>query len=124
MNRTYTAEYCEWAKEFLSQGRSMVALSAHLQIVKSTLYKWCEDHPEFAEAVELGRAAGQAWLEEEGRKSIWANKDFNNVYYLYTMKSQYRVSENEAAQSQTNVYISDSKVKEFIDKVVPQEHPI
>lgn len=103
---SYRLELCQEAMDYLSQGKSMAALSWHLKIAKSTLYKWCEEHPEFGNAVELGKAHGQLVLEEEGRKSLWANKDFNNVYYLYTMKSQYRVTEpkeEEKKDNQSNV---------------------
>jgi hypothetical protein len=119
----YNADMPRIAMEFLSVGRSKNALAGHLGIVKSTLFKWIEDHPEFAEAVEIGFMRGQAWLEEEGRKSLWDCKNFNNVVYLQTMKAQYRIKEDAEPLSQAIANAVADKTAELFDAAV-KEHKV
>ena len=123
MVKKYMPEHCQRAIDFLSEGNSMVALAAHFNVAPSTIDNWEITEPEFKESVEIGRAKGQAWLESQGRESIWKNKDFNNVYYLFTMKSQYKVRDEEPKQPAPNNGHNSGKVDEMI-KAVTAENPI
>jgi hypothetical protein len=120
----YRPEYCEKTIEFLGKARSIVALSDHLDVAECTIYEWRKRYPEFDLAIKRGQAKGQAWLEEQGIESLWKAKDFNNGVYMFTMKSQYKVSDGSDAREHTHRFEDGSnKVKEFADKVT-QEHPI
>jgi hypothetical protein len=47
----------------MASGFSPAAVAGSLLISRSTLYNWIEEHPEFAEAIEVGKAARQYFLE-------------------------------------------------------------
>ncbi len=51
----YRPEYCEIARQFCETGATDQELADRLEIHPSTLYRWFAEHPEFREAVRLGK---------------------------------------------------------------------
>jgi hypothetical protein len=63
----YDPAYCEEARTFLKDGYSTAALAGKLGVAVSTVSLWIETHPEFSEAVKVGRAGAVHWWEERAR---------------------------------------------------------
>lgn len=54
----YDEAFCETAIDVLSQGYSETVLAGEIGVVPTTIANWKLAHPEFLEAVKIGRARG------------------------------------------------------------------
>lgn len=72
----YRDEYCQEAIDYLAKGKSVTQLSAHIDVSKSTIYKWAEDHTEFSDALTRGQELSQAHWEGELCNMMYS-KDVN-----------------------------------------------
>lgn len=61
----YDPGFGEVVIERMSQGFSKTAVAGFLQIARSTLYEWEEQHPEFSDALKIGEAARTFKLEQD-----------------------------------------------------------
>lgn len=61
----YSPERCDEIIGHMSKGLSATAAAGEMNITRKLLYDWSERHPEFAEAMELGRIKRQAFLEKQ-----------------------------------------------------------
>ena len=59
----YDPEYGERIIAKMSEGYSLVAAAADVDVGRSTVYRWIDEHPEFAKLIELAKAKRQAILE-------------------------------------------------------------
>lgn len=60
------------------------------KIGKYLFYKWQEDYPEFAEAIDLAYPIYEAWWEERGRRALdMPAREFNSVVWIYQMKCRF-----------------------------------
>lgn len=61
----YRAEYGGEIIALMATGLSLTAAAADLGFGRSTVYQWIDRHPEFADAVNLGRAKRMLVLERQ-----------------------------------------------------------
>lgn len=59
----YRPEYCPEVVECLKKGVGLNSYAAQIGVSRNTLDVWAARHPEFAEAVAIGKAAAAAWWE-------------------------------------------------------------
>lgn len=59
----YTPELGEKILALMSEGLSLAAAAAELDIHRQRVYDWEEKHPEFSDTVRLARSKRQAFLE-------------------------------------------------------------
>lgn len=87
----YKSEMAEVARNELSKGKSISAACVALDIQRSTFYKYIERCPDFAEAVEKGKNASQAFWEERGTAGIFGEIDkFSATPWMFVMKNRFR----------------------------------
>ena len=60
--------YCDMLIEHLAEGASISSFAAEIGVARSTINQWAEDHPEFSEALKVGKAKCAAWWETQLRK--------------------------------------------------------
>lgn len=63
----YKPEYCQAIKEHMAHGASMTSFAASIDVSRSVLNEWMEEHPEFLQAVKVAKAKCAAWWEDQGR---------------------------------------------------------
>jgi Homeodomain-like domain len=51
----YKAQYCQKARELCTQGATDVEIADALKVSARTLYRWQAEHPEFCQALKLGK---------------------------------------------------------------------
>lgn len=73
----YKKEYCAEAVKFLANGKSIIQLSAHIDVCKDTIYEWAKVHAEFSDALTRGKELSQAYWEGE-LCSMMYNKEVNS----------------------------------------------
>lgn len=64
----YQAAYCGLVVEHMSDGASLTSFAAEIGVARSTINVWMEEHPEFSEAVKIGKAKCAAWWEKANRQ--------------------------------------------------------
>ena len=88
---SYKPEYNEVAIRVLEGGESLAAVCCELDISRATLYKWRDDHPEFAEALAKGLQKAQRDWERLGKQGIEGDiKNFQGSSWIFTMKNRFR----------------------------------
>lgn len=60
----YTPELGDKVLKHMSEGFSLTASAGMIGVGKVTVYRWAEEHEEFRDALNLGRAARLAFLEK------------------------------------------------------------
>lgn len=63
----YDAVYCDQLTEHMQGGASIASFAADIGVARSTINQWAEDHPEFSEALKIGKAKCAAWWEKRLR---------------------------------------------------------
>lgn len=63
----YDEKYCEQIIEHMSEGASMTSFAAEIEVDRSSLNEWMDKHPEFSQAVKIGKAKCASWWERVGR---------------------------------------------------------
>lgn len=64
----YDPDFCERVVTFCSDGSSLTSFAAKIGVARRTLAGWAEQHDDFAEALDIAKAAACAWWEERARK--------------------------------------------------------
>jgi len=113
---SYKPEYCEIVVEILATGRSLASVCADLGCCRSTLYKWRDDFPDFAKALNFGVQKAQSNWESIGRDGITGdNPDFSATPWIFTMKSRFR---EDYAEKKDDKSASDSLIEKLVDKLI------
>lgn len=112
----YRVDFGNKAVEILSQGKSLAAVCAALDVSRQTLYEWRDTHPEFRDSLSIGIQKCQAYWEDIGMDGIVGNHEkFSASPWIFTMKNRFRDDYQEDKQEKT---ISVSIVEGLIDKLV------
>jgi hypothetical protein len=72
----------------MAEGASITECAAEIRVSKQTIYNWAEEHPEFLDSLNEGRALCEAWWERQGRENL-KDKDFNHVLWYMNMKNRH-----------------------------------
>lgn len=60
----YRPEYCAKVEEYIGQGHSMESFAHTVNVVRSTIYDWKDNFPEFKEALDRGFSKRQERTEK------------------------------------------------------------
>ena len=66
----YDASYCELVLELGAKGKSKAQIAAAIGVSRPTIDAWCEQHPEFLDAIKRARDLALAWWEDLGQESM------------------------------------------------------
>jgi hypothetical protein len=113
----YNDEYCIKAEEILSQGKSLAAVCAAMDIGRTTLYEWRENHPEFKFALARGLEKAQIYWEQIGEDGVKGNYEkFGGAPWIFTMKNRFRADYAEEREDKKT--LSDTVVEKLLDRLV------
>lgn len=62
----YDPKYCQMLIEHMASGLSFETFGAEIEVVKKTLYNWCDEHKEFLHAKGIGELRCQKYHEMIG----------------------------------------------------------
>lgn len=82
----YDPKYCDMIIEHMEEGASMASFAAEINVARSTLNEWIENHPAFSEAVKIGKAKCAAWWERLGRAGAMGG-DVNPTLVIFGLKN-------------------------------------
>lgn len=63
----YRPEYCQQAVDHMATGASIASFAGEIGVARRTITNWEREYPDFAEAVEIGKAKLAAWWEGQAR---------------------------------------------------------
>lgn len=95
----YLPEYCERVLELGREGKSHTQIAASLDIAKSTLYLWMEQHPEFSDAMTRARELAQAWFEDKGQMGL-LTPGFNASLWAKQVSCRFRDDYTDASKQE------------------------
>jgi transposase len=112
----YKIQFCEQIIEFGKEGMSKTEMCLELNICKQTMANWCEEHPEFLEAVKKAVDYSQGWWEKQGRRATFNSEGFNSTSYIFNMKNRFK--EDWSDTSNNNITLSESLI---INRTAPKD---
>lgn len=95
---SYSPTLCGEMVGLMAQGMSMNEAIVRLGHTTNVLSSWSEKHPQFAKALEEGRALQQAWWEAIGRVNIF-NPSFNSTLFIYITANCFGWRRTDAQQT-------------------------
>lgn len=85
----YKPEFCDLVITCGEQGDSAAQMAAKCGVIRATLRDWATQFPEFSTAFARARELSMAWWETQGRKGIWAGKEFNAQAWSRSMAARF-----------------------------------
>ena len=108
----YKVKYCNELVEFMGQGYSIEAFAGSVGVCRDTIYNWRNDHIEFKEAFDEGKAAQLLWHEEQLRIHTAEGSKGNTNALIFSMKNRFR---DQWSDSKDIKLDADIKVSSFTD---------
>ncbi len=84
----YRPEYVEQVQIHMAKGYSFESFASKLDVDKSTLYLWCQAHPEFKEAKDRGVEKSRYKLERNLMRTAVTGKG-NVIASLFMLKNRF-----------------------------------
>lgn len=97
----FKPEYCDLIIQLAETGRLHIAFCKTVRCGRQVYYRFKEEVPEFAEAVEIAEAMYQDWWEEKGRQGLDNGKTFNSTAWIFFMKSKFPSEYGEKSTLET-----------------------
>lgn len=86
----FKKEYCQELVKHMTQGYSIESFGAVANCGKTTIYRWLEEHEEFRNAYEEGRAKGMLFWEKLGvHGSVGKLPGFKDRAWIFNMKNRF-----------------------------------
>lgn len=82
----YDPMYCDAVVEHMRDGASLTSFAAEIDVARSTINVWMDEHPEFSEAVTRAKAKCAAWWERVGR-NLAATGEGNATMCVFGLKN-------------------------------------
>lgn len=84
----YRPEHCQTVLELGRQGKSVVQMACHLDVVRQTMLDWCKVYPEFLDAFTRAKQLSQDWWETQAQSGLTADK-FNAQLWSRSMAARF-----------------------------------
>lgn len=85
----YDPSYCDKVMELGKDGMSPVQIACELEVPRTTLLSWAEQHEEFSTALTRAKDYEQAWWERAGMNGMVGDK-FNAAVWKKSMEARFR----------------------------------
>lgn len=85
----YNPKYCEMVIELGRAGKSQEQISAEIDVPRSTMASWAQQHEEFSAALTRAKELEADWWETKGQEAL-ENKDFNAAVWKVSMQARFR----------------------------------
>jgi len=85
----YDPAYCEQVVKLGAEGLSEVQISARINVPRTTLRSWADQHSDFSSALTRAKELSQAWWEDKGQAGI-EDRNFNAPLWKASVASRFR----------------------------------
>lgn len=94
---TYKPEYPEMLLEHMADGFTLDAFAGRIRVHRDTLHEWSKVHPEFSDAIKIGKHASQYKWEQKLQECVY-DKGMNVAPVLFSLKTQHGFREVQAIE--------------------------
>jgi hypothetical protein len=116
----YKPEYCEAVIAHMSDGASLTSFAAEIDVARSTINEWMEEHPQFSESVKRGKAKCAAWWERKGREGASGEAQVNPTLVIFGLKNM--AGEDWREKQEIDHKSSDSSMSPTRIEIVAARH--
>lgn len=111
----YDPAFCDRVIEMGKEGKTLAEMADGLDIDRSTLTDWTEQHPEFSRAVKSGLDRAQAWWEKKGRIATFGGVDgYNATSYIFQMKNRFKEDWRDKQEREHSGHVKTERVERVI----------
>jgi hypothetical protein len=111
----YDPKYCKEIIDFMGQGYSLTAFSAHIGVHRDTVYEW-QKHPDFSDAVKQARAALELHLIDEGKKLMTGEYKGSAAVWIYKTKNMLGWRDRQELEINSNIDPEDLSILKSVDR--------
>ena len=80
---------CEQILTLASEGKSLAQISARVDIPRSTMQSWAEEHPRFSATLTRAKELEQSWWEDQAQNGLTADK-FNSAVWAKSVSARFK----------------------------------
>lgn len=94
----YETAFCKQLIEHMAQGYTFASFAGVIGCSYTTIKRWCDMHPEFKEARDIGIQRARYWWEQEGMKGLWSYEKgpkLNDKIWLAAMRVRFGWRDSE-----------------------------
>ena len=102
----YKPEYCEKLIEHMSQGLSFESFAGEVNVSRSTIYLWADEHPDFSDAKSIGASKCENLWEKVLVKTTLGQMNAHPTLLMFNMKCRFGWREPENEQKEFSVNLS------------------
>ena len=95
----YNPAFCDRVIELAKEGAGWAEYAADFGVDRASLYRWAEQHEDFAQALTRAKVLEQAWFEREGRLNL-RNREFNANLWGKSVSARFREDYTERKETQ------------------------
>jgi hypothetical protein len=66
----YKPEFCNLVVEYGKLGKSKAWICSELEIADNTMRTWCDEYPDFLQAMDVSQKYSQRWWEDAGQNGM------------------------------------------------------
>lgn len=116
----YDESFKEIAENYLAEGKSIVQLARHLNVSKSTIYKWAEENKEFSDTLSIGREFSQAFWEEKLEEMMY-NREVNSPLVKLYFANRFGWSDKTETKNEHSTVEKTRSFSEMYSKKEPKK---
>lgn len=102
----YLPEFCERAVELGKLGKSIVQIACDFGVLKSAVYDWMKEYPDFSNAMEQARLYSEAYWEEITQRHSSVGSNVAGAKYYMNVRFGWR--EVQEVHSETKLAVTGS----------------
>jgi transposase-like protein len=111
----YTKDVNEVVLDLMDKGKSIVQVARHLNVARSTIYKWAEDNIEFSDTLTRAKDYSEAYWETEFQQMMYSRESQPQLVRLYMgnrfgwREQDQSVNDEQATPTSVQVEIVDAR---------------
>jgi hypothetical protein len=101
----YKPTYCSMLLDHMETGGSFEGFGGIARVSKQTLYDWCDAHPEFLDAKQVGTSLSLLWWENKGKDNLIMQDGvkFNASVWNRNMENRFNWSKKVDTKSEISL---------------------
>ena len=80
---------CEQILTLASEGKSLAQISARVDIPRSTMQSWAEEHAQFSATLTRAKELEQCWWEDQAQNGLTADR-FNSAVWSKSVSARFK----------------------------------
>ena len=111
----YTKDVNEVVLDLMDKGKSIVQVARHLNVARSTIYKWAEDNIDFSDTLTRAKDYSEAYWETEFQQMMYSRETQPQLVRLYMgnrfgwREQDQSVNDEQATPTSVQVEIVDAR---------------